>query len=62
MSGRTYRQAGVDYAILDAGKRRAVKAALETSPQIKKRGAKRTTPLGASRRSSSEPAIKRSRW
>lgn len=38
MSGRTYRQAGVDYAILDAGKRRAVKAALETSPQIKKRG------------------------
>jgi phosphoribosylformylglycinamidine cyclo-ligase len=38
MSGHTYRQAGVDYAILDAGKRRAVKAALETSPQIKKRG------------------------
>jgi phosphoribosylformylglycinamidine cyclo-ligase len=33
-----YRQAGVDYAVLDEGKRRAVQAALETSKQLQKRG------------------------
>lgn len=36
----TYRQAGVDYAVLDAGKRLAVKAALATSGHIEKRGGK----------------------
>jgi phosphoribosylformylglycinamidine cyclo-ligase len=38
--GRTYRQAGVDYAVLDAGKRLAVKAALATSAHMEKRGGK----------------------
>jgi phosphoribosylformylglycinamidine cyclo-ligase len=38
MSSHTYRQAGVDYAVLDEGKRRAVKAALATSEQLAKRG------------------------
>ncbi len=37
---QAYRQAGVDYAVLDAGKRRAVKAALQTSSHIEKRGGK----------------------
>jgi phosphoribosylformylglycinamidine cyclo-ligase len=36
----SYRRAGVDYEVLDAGKRLAVKAALETSAQIQKRGGK----------------------
>lgn len=35
---QAYRQAGVDYAVLDEGKRRAVKAAVETSQQLEKRG------------------------
>jgi len=35
---RAYRDAGVDYAILDEGKRRAVKAAVATSRQLEKRG------------------------
>jgi phosphoribosylformylglycinamidine cyclo-ligase len=35
---QAYRQAGVDYAVLDEGKRRAVKAAVETSRQLAKRG------------------------
>jgi phosphoribosylformylglycinamidine cyclo-ligase len=34
----SYRRAGVDYAVLDAGKRLAVKAALETSAHIQQRG------------------------
>jgi hypothetical protein len=33
-----YRQAGVDYSVLDEGKRRAVQAALETSRFLEKRG------------------------
>lgn len=33
-----YRQAGVDYGVLDEGKRRAVQAALETSKFLEKRG------------------------
>jgi len=33
-----YRQAGVDYAVLDEGKRRAVQAALETSRHLQTRG------------------------
>jgi phosphoribosylformylglycinamidine cyclo-ligase len=37
-SSHSYRQAGVDYAVLDAGKRLAVKAALATSAHIEKRG------------------------
>jgi phosphoribosylformylglycinamidine cyclo-ligase len=37
---QAYRDAGVDYAVLDAGKRLAVKAALATSAQIEKRGGK----------------------
>lgn len=37
---QAYRQAGVDYAVLDEGKRRAVKAAVETSQQLLKRGGK----------------------
>jgi phosphoribosylformylglycinamidine cyclo-ligase len=36
----TYRQAGVDYAVLDAGKRLAVNAALKTSAHLEKRGGK----------------------
>ncbi len=36
----TYSQAGVDYAVLDAGKRRAVAAAVATSAQIEARGGK----------------------
>ncbi len=39
-SGHTYSQAGVDYAVLDAGKRLAVNAALATSAHIEKRGGK----------------------
>lgn len=35
---QAYRQAGVDYAVLDEGKRRAVKAAVATSEQLEKRG------------------------
>jgi phosphoribosylformylglycinamidine cyclo-ligase len=35
-----YRQAGVDYDVLDAGKRLAVKAALATSAHMEKRGGK----------------------
>jgi phosphoribosylformylglycinamidine cyclo-ligase len=34
----SYRRAGVDYEVLDAGKRLAVKAALETSAHIRQRG------------------------
>ena len=34
----SYRQAGVDYAVLDAGKRLAVQAALATSAHMEKRG------------------------
>lgn len=37
---QAYRDAGVDYAVLDAGKRLAVAAALETSPQLERRGAR----------------------
>lgn len=37
---QAYREAGVDYAVLDAGKRLAVGAALETSAQLERRGAK----------------------
>jgi phosphoribosylformylglycinamidine cyclo-ligase len=37
---RAYRDAGVDYAVLDAGKRLAVKAALATSAHIEQRGGK----------------------
>jgi phosphoribosylformylglycinamidine cyclo-ligase len=33
-----YRQAGVDYGVLDEGKRRALQAALQTSRQMQKRG------------------------
>jgi phosphoribosylformylglycinamidine cyclo-ligase len=35
---QAYRQAGVDYAVLDEGKRRAVRAAQQTSEQLTKRG------------------------
>lgn len=35
---QAYRQAGVDYAVLDEGKRRAVKAAADTSRQLINRG------------------------
>ncbi len=35
---QAYRDAGVDYAVLDAGKRLAVGAALETSAQLARRG------------------------
>lgn len=35
---QAYRDAGVDYAVLDAGKRLAVNAALATSAQLQKRG------------------------
>ncbi len=35
---QAYRQAGVDYAILDEGKRRAVKAAVATSQHLTQRG------------------------
>jgi phosphoribosylformylglycinamidine cyclo-ligase len=38
--GHTYRRAGVDYEVLDAGKRLAVKAALATSAHMEKRGGK----------------------
>jgi phosphoribosylformylglycinamidine cyclo-ligase len=37
---QAYRHAGVDYAVLDAGKRLAVKAALATSAHIERRGGK----------------------
>jgi phosphoribosylformylglycinamidine cyclo-ligase len=37
---QAYRDAGVDYAVLDAGKRLAIKAALATSSQIEKRNGK----------------------
>jgi phosphoribosylformylglycinamidine cyclo-ligase len=37
---QAYRDAGVDYAVLDAGKRLAIKAALDTSGHIEKRGGK----------------------
>ncbi len=37
---QAYRDAGVNYAVLDAGKRLAVSAALETSAQLELRGAK----------------------
>jgi phosphoribosylformylglycinamidine cyclo-ligase len=37
---QAYRQAGVDYAVLDEGKRRAVRAAVETSQHLVKRGGK----------------------
>jgi phosphoribosylformylglycinamidine cyclo-ligase len=37
---RAYRDAGVDYAVLDAGKRLAIKAALATSGHIEGRGGK----------------------
>jgi phosphoribosylformylglycinamidine cyclo-ligase len=37
---QAYREAGVDYAVLDAGKRRAVGAAVQTSAQLERRGAK----------------------
>jgi phosphoribosylformylglycinamidine cyclo-ligase len=36
--GDAYREAGVDYAVLDAGKRLAVEAALATSGQLERRG------------------------
>jgi len=38
LGDQAYRQAGVDYAVLDEGKRRAVKAAVETSQHLEKRG------------------------
>lgn len=37
---QAYRDAGIDYAVLDAGKRRAIQAALETSGHIESRGGK----------------------
>jgi phosphoribosylformylglycinamidine cyclo-ligase len=37
---QSYRDAGVDYAVLDAGKRLAVEAALATSAHLEKRGGK----------------------
>ncbi|HTU77323.1 MAG TPA: AIR synthase related protein [Solirubrobacteraceae bacterium] len=37
---QAYRDAGVDYAVLDAGKRLAIKAALATSSHIERRGGK----------------------
>jgi phosphoribosylformylglycinamidine cyclo-ligase len=37
---QAYREAGVDYAVLDAGKRLAVSAALESSVQLQQRGGK----------------------
>jgi phosphoribosylformylglycinamidine cyclo-ligase len=37
---QAYREAGVDYAVLDAGKRLAVSAALGTSAQLERRGGK----------------------
>jgi phosphoribosylformylglycinamidine cyclo-ligase len=35
---QAYRNAGIDYGVLDAGKRLAIKAALDTSSHIEKRG------------------------
>ena len=35
---QAYRDAGVNYAVLDAGKRLAIRAALDTSPHIERRG------------------------
>jgi phosphoribosylformylglycinamidine cyclo-ligase len=38
LGDQAYRDAGVNYAVLDAGKRLAIKAALDTSGHIKRRG------------------------
>ncbi len=59
--GASYRAAGVDYEVLDAGKRQALARALSTSPLLHARGGIALDASRASPRSCSSSTAGRSR-